>query len=79
MIGELPRGDKEAGATSDPTYMAMVGSLLYVAMVSKARRSPGTAGPGAQPSALHPAAYRGTQARHPLPRGYIPPEPYRIL
>jgi hypothetical protein len=35
MVGELLRGDKEAGAAPDATYMAMVGSLIYVAMVSR--------------------------------------------
>lgn len=35
MVKELLRRDKEAGAAPDATYMAMVGSLLYVAMVSR--------------------------------------------
>lgn len=35
MVNELLRRDKEAGAAPDATYMAMVGSLLYVAMVSR--------------------------------------------
>jgi hypothetical protein len=35
MTGSLLRGDPEAGAKADTLYMGMVGSLLYVAMVSR--------------------------------------------